>query len=153
MLQTPHYRSHAEQQAALGCAAELDPIKHPRRYALQQAREKFVPPKRRPQPASQEHTQELLEKARTVTHLRINDAARTLGVCRSVLTRLRDDYGLEFAPARENASGRLKRLAGANPTMHKLAAAAELSYSHTYKLCKEYGIEPGVPYGQDTEGS
>lgn len=152
MLQNPHYSSHAEQQAALGCAAALDPVKHPRRYAIQQAREKFIPPKRCHQPASESRTPELLEKARAFTHLRVNEAARELGISRSVLTRLRDDYGLEFAPSRENASGRLKRLAGANPTMHELAAAAELSYSHTYKLCKEYGIEPGVPYGSDPKG-
>lgn len=129
MLQNPHYSSHAEQQA----------------------RDSFKPPKRCHQPGNDARTPELLEAARAITHLRINEAARSLGVSRSVLTRLRDDYGLEFAPSRENASGRLKRLAGANPTMHELAAAAELSYSHTYKLCKEYGIEPGVPYGQDAE--
>lgn len=38
MLAQPHFSSHAEQQAMLGCAANLDPAKHPRRWALQQAR-------------------------------------------------------------------------------------------------------------------
>ena len=153
MLQNPHYSSHAEQQAALGNAAKLDPEKHPRRYKLHQAREKFLPPKRCHQPASEARTPELLEAARALSHLRISEAARELGISRSVLTRLRDDYGIEFAPSRENASGRLRRLAGTNPTMLELANAAGLSYSHTYKLCKLHGIEPGVPYGQDAEGS
>lgn len=153
MLQNPHYSSHAEQQAALGSAAKLDPEKHPRRYKLQQAREKFLPPKRCHQPASEARTPELLDAARALSHLRISEAARELGISRSVLTRLRDDYGIEFAPSRENASGRLRRLAGTNPTMLGLANAAELSYSHTYKLCKLYGIEPGVPYGKAAEGS
>lgn len=150
MLQNPRYHSHAEQQAALGCAATIDPIKHPRRFALQQAREKFTPPKRCHQPESEMRTQELLERARALTHLRVNQAARELGINRSVLTRLRDDYGLEFAPAvRPNASDRLKKLAATNPTMKELANAAGISYAQTFRLCKEYGIEPGVPYGQD----
>lgn len=153
MLQNPHYSSHAEQQAALGSAAKLDPEKHPRRFAQHQAREKFQPPKRCHQPASEARTPELLEAARALSHLRISEAARELGISRSVLTRLRDDYGIEFAPSRENASGRLRRLAGTNPTMYELANAAGLSYSHTYKLCKECGIEPGVPYGQDPKGT
>lgn len=153
MLQNPHYSSHAEQQAALGSAAKLDPEKHPRRFAQHQAREKFQPPKRCHQPASEARTPELLEAARALSHLRISEAARELGISRSVLTRLRDDYGIEFAPSRENASGRLRRLAGTNPTMLELANAAGLSYSHTYKLCKLYGIEPGVPYGKAAEGS
>lgn len=153
MLQNPHYSSHAEQQAALGSAAKLDPEKHPRRFAQHQAREKFKPPKRCHQPGSEARTPELLEAARALSHLRISEAARELGISRSVLTRLRDDYGIEFAPSRENASSRLRRLAGTNPTMYELADAAGLSYSHTYKLCKEYGIEPGVHYGQTPEGA
>ena len=152
MLQNPHYRSHAEQQAALGCAAKLDPIKHPRRYAKQQAREKFRPTKRCPQPASDERTPELLEKARAVTHLGIVEAARALGVSRGVLNRLRDDYGLDFSqPAGRSGASRVKALAGANKTMKELAEAAGLTYNHTYKLCKLHGIEPGVPYGQAPE--
>ena len=154
MLQNPHYSSHAEQQAALGCAANLDPIKHPRRYKLQQAREKFRPTKRCPQPASEQRTPELLERARAVTHLGIVEAARALGVSRGVLNRLRDDYGLDFSqPAGRSGASRVKALAGANPTMKELAAAAGLTYNHTYKLCKLHGIEPGVPYGQDPKGT
>ncbi len=150
MLQNPHYSSHAEQQAALGSAAKLDPEKHPRRYKLHQAREKFRPTKRCHQPSSEERTPALLERAEALAHLGLTEAARELGVSRSVLDRLRADYGIEFAkPARRNGAGRVKALAGSNPTMKELAAAAGLTYNHTYKLCKEYGIEPGVPYGQD----
>ena len=75
MLQNPHYSSHAEQQAALGCAANLDPIKHPRRYKLQQAREKFRPTKRCHQPASEERTPALLERAEALAHLGLTEAA------------------------------------------------------------------------------
>lgn len=148
MLQNPHYSSHSEQQAALGCAANLDPEKHPRRYKLQQAREKFRPLKRLDRASEQARDAELLKQARALTHLPLTTAAGKMGVHRNVLTRLRDDYGLQFAPCR-NASERLKLLAGTHPTMKELAEAAQLSYSHAYKLCKEYGIEPGVPYGQD----
>jgi len=154
MLQNPHFSSHAEQQAALGCAAKLDPVKHPHRHAIQQAREKFRPTKRCHQPASEERTPELLEKAKALAHLGLMEAARELGVSRSVLDRLRADYGIEFAkPAGRNGADRVKALAGANKTMKELAAAAGLTYNHTYKLCKLHGIEPGVPYGQNAEGS
>lgn len=154
MTPTPHFRSHAEQQAALGCAAQLDPLKHPRRFARQQAREKFRPTKRCPQPASDERTPALLERAKAVTHLGIVEAARELGVSRGVLNRLRDDYGLDFSqPAGRSGASRVKALAGTNPTMKELAEAAGLTYNHTYKLCKLHSIEPGVPYGQAAEGS
>ena len=154
MLQNPHYHSHAEQQAALGCAANLDPIKHPRRYAKQQAREKFRPTKRCPQPASDERTPELLEKAKALAHLGIAEVARQLDVSLSVIERLRNDYGLVFGRGKRPCSvGRLMPLAATNGTYSALAAAAGLSYAHTYRLCKQYGITPGVPYGQDAEGS
>ncbi|MGA4442573.1 hypothetical protein ACPA2N_25755 [Ectopseudomonas hydrolytica] len=154
MLQNPHYHSHAEQQAALGCAAVLDPIKHPRRYAKQQAREKFKPLKRNNQPGSPKTPPDILAKAKALTHLHITEAARQLGVSRSVLERLRCDYGLAFsAPTYGKAAERLMALAGDHPTMKGLAAAADLSYCHTYRLCKLHGIEPGVPYGQAPEGT
>jgi hypothetical protein len=41
MIPTPHFHSHAEQQAMLGCAAKLDPAKHPRRFAQHQARQRL----------------------------------------------------------------------------------------------------------------
>lgn len=154
MLQNPHFSSHAEQQAALGSAAKLDPVKHPRRHAIQQAREKFKPPKRCHQPASEARTPDLLERARALTHLSMTEAARELGVSNSVIDRLRNDYGLVFARSvRRSGADRVKALAGANKTMKELAAAAGLTYNHTYKLCKLHGIEPGVPYGQNAEGS
>lgn len=40
MITTPHFHSRAQQQAMLGCAANLDPTKHPRRYAKLQARQR-----------------------------------------------------------------------------------------------------------------
>lgn len=148
MLQNPHYSSHAEQQAALGCAANLDPAKHPRRYKLQQAREKFRPLKRVDRDSERARDEALLEQARKLQHLPINTAAGKMGTTRTVLLRLIDDYGLQFAPCR-NASERLKLLAATHKTMKEMAEAAQVSYGHAYKLCKEYGIEPGVPYGQD----
>ncbi|MFI8384853.1 hypothetical protein [Pseudomonas sp. NPDC079086] len=42
MIPTPHFQSHAQQQAMLGCAANLDPAKHPRRYAQHQARQRIA---------------------------------------------------------------------------------------------------------------
>lgn len=154
MLQNPHYHSHAEQQAALGCAANLDPAKHPRRYAIQQAREKFKPPKHCHQAAIEARTPELLEKARALAHLGIAEVARRLDVSLSVIERLRNDYGLVFCRGKRPCSvGRLMPLAATNGTYSALAAAAGLSYAHTYRLCKQYGITPGVPYGQDAEGS
>lgn len=38
MIKQPLFKSHAEQQAALGSAAILDPAKFPRRAALERAR-------------------------------------------------------------------------------------------------------------------
>ncbi len=153
MMPSPRFNSHAEQQAALGCAANLDPDKHPRRYAMQKAREKFTPFKRINQPSSDERSA-LVERARALSHLNINAAARALDISRSALNRLRYDYGLEFAPSpRPNASDRLKALAGDNPTLKELAKAAGVSYATAHRLCREYGIEPGVPNGQDPAGA
>ncbi|MGQ7957644.1 hypothetical protein ACUTAF_08000 [Pseudomonas sp. SP16.1] len=150
MTPSPRYRSHAEQRAALGCAAKLDPDKHPRRFAKQQAREKFTPPKRCNQPSDHERTQALVEQARGLAHLHINAAARALGIGRSVLTRLRNDYGLEFAQApRATSADRVIALAPTCATFKQLAAAAGISYAHTLRLAKEYGIELGGANGQE----
>lgn len=154
MTPTPHFRSHAEQQAALGCAAQLDPEKHPRRHAVQRAREAFKPAKRTHQPDSERRTPELLEQARKFSHLHVSAAARAMGVSRSVLTRLRDDYGLTFAEAvRPSHADRVRAAAPLVGTMRELAEVTDLKYLQVYNLCKKHGITLGGGSGKAAEGS
>lgn len=111
MIQQPHFRSHAEQVAALGSATELDPAKFPRRYALQQARkkmqrgpsvhEKYAAERERLGPA-------VVEAAKTMS---LREAERTLGIPRNRITRIAEEFGAEFEHhyarrAREKAEAR-----------------------------------------------
>lgn len=104
------YRNHSEQRAALGCAAELNPEKHPRRFALQRARERadkrFRSPLATPTKCSRHANQQerdavrrnRVEQCRKLTHLTAKEAARLLGISDSQLRRIREEFGIEFAP-------------------------------------------------------
>lgn len=154
MTPTPRFRSHAEQQATLGCAGQLNPKKHPRRYAQQQEREKLKPHKHIRQPGSERRTPELVAQARKLSHLHMAEVARLMNVSRSVLTRLRDDYGLTFAEAvRPSHADRVRAAAPLVGTMRELAEATDLKYLQVYNLCKKHGITLGGANGQTPKGS
>lgn len=112
MITHPHYRSHMEQVAALGSAAALDPARHPRRYALQQARAKrsstFVrelnAAPHTPLDAREVLTEkqlqvriELAERAVWYSDLPMGQAAKAMGISRDKLTKLKAEFDLKFA--------------------------------------------------------
>lgn len=114
MITQPHFASHADQQAALGCAADLDPGKHPRRYALYLARNKkeFVDVKGQAETKAEIHERQrktrenLADQARELSHLTAREAAVELGITKHVLGKLRQEFGLSFA----GPAARLRKL-------------------------------------------
>lgn len=98
MIQSPRFHSHAEQQAALGCAAALDPVKFPRRYAQAQAKAK-----NRNGHSNAAADRFRAEREQALPRLReiaptmgITEAARELGMERKRLARLAEDNGIQF---------------------------------------------------------
>ena len=103
-------QTHAQQQAALGCAAVLDPKKHPRRAAISKARAAFEVPKaltpaRKAALAERKKANkvrlkakraELAERAKPYQFLTITTAAKCLGVSRQYLKAAADEAGLRF---------------------------------------------------------
>jgi len=115
MISNPHYRNHDEQQAMLGCAANLDPDKHPRRYALHKARTRMhgqdiaiveetdgprtILDSRREHAARQDADRRALaERARTCSHMTMKQAAVALGINYEKMKKLRAEFDLMFKP-------------------------------------------------------
>lgn len=112
MITHPHYRNHVEQVEALGSAAELDPARHPRRYAIQQARAKcsrtFVRELNAVPHTALDAREVLAEKQLQVrmdlakraawySDLPLGEAAKAMGISRDKLTKLKAEFGLTFA--------------------------------------------------------
>ena len=98
MLQQPRFTSHADQQAMLGCAAKLDPKKHPRRYALMQARQKGTRIVTQREGHDQRYAERkaIAERAVFYTDLPMSEAAPLLGVRYEYLREIRDEFNLNF---------------------------------------------------------
>lgn len=99
MIQQPRFTSHAEQQAMLGSAAALDPVKFPRRAALAKAREKHLP---RPVMATQQAQRDRItpivaELAKTMS---ISQVEKETGHSRTLLQRIAAENGFAFAQMR-----------------------------------------------------
>lgn len=101
MISQPHFNSHAEQQAMLGCAARLDPHRHPRRWALQQARNSG--PRKNlnaagPQIAEQQATRdELAPKVRELAaQLSQTQIAKRLGISRTLVRVIGLENDIQF---------------------------------------------------------
>lgn len=112
MLSAPHYANHAEQQAAPGCAAALDPIKHPRRHALQKARERVAkeskaitkhetPDEYRAALSYKARAKrmELAARAAWYSDLTMAEAAAALDISYAKLQKLKAEFDLRFKPA------------------------------------------------------
>lgn len=97
MIQSPHFRSHAEQQAVLGCAAALDPVKFPRRYAQFIAQGKNRPVTRGHGDKFRRERAELAEGIRELAAtMTIDEAAETTGIDRKHLRLIADENGIVF---------------------------------------------------------
>lgn len=100
MLKQPSFTSHAQQQALLGCATNIDPDKHPRRFAAIQAKRKA---QAKTEKMSLHEKQRLLrdqlapkvkELAKTMC---ISEVARELGACRRMIARIGEEHFFDFA--------------------------------------------------------
>lgn len=151
MITQPHFTSHADQQAALGCAADLDPDKHPRRYALYLARNKkeFVDIKGPAETkaeiiARQRKTREnLADQARELSHMTAREAAVELGITKHVLGKLRQEFGLSFAGPVARNKEVLERIEALAATGMKIAAIADLvdkAPNYIARLVREHGF-------------
>ena len=113
MISQPHYRTHDEQQSALGCAANLDPILHPRRYALHKARARMhgqdiaiveetdgprtILDSRREHAARQDADRRAMaERAKLYRSLTMKEAAVALGISYERIKKLKSEFDLQF---------------------------------------------------------
>jgi hypothetical protein len=121
MVSQPRFASHADQQSALGCAAHLDPDKHPRRYALHKARTRMhgqdiaiaeeadgprtILDSRREHAARQDaERRALAERAKLYSGMTMKEAAVALGINYEKCKKLRAEFDLRFNPGYRNGS-------------------------------------------------
>lgn len=154
MTPSPHYRSHEHQRALVGCAADLDPNKHPRRYALYLARNKkeFVDVKSRAETkaeirARQRATREnLAAQARELTHMTAREAAAALGITKHMLSKLRSEFALEFAgPVSRNQAllDRIEELAGKGLKIADIADQVGRATNYIARVVRENDFKRG----------
>ena len=117
MISQPHYRTHADQQAMLGCAATLDPDKPPRRYAIAKARARMAgediaiidepdePGPRTILDSRREHAERqdadrraLAMRAGWYADLCMKEAAVALGISYEKIKKLKSEFNLSFRP-------------------------------------------------------
>ena len=109
MISQPHYRTHDEQQAMLGCAAHLDPDKHPRRYALAKSRErmgrefaKTLNQYEQAQKTAFDERPALANRAKFYADMTMRDAADALGISHNVMRKLKSEFALAFKASRSS---------------------------------------------------
>ena len=114
MIQQPRFQSHAEQQAALGCAANFDPEKYPRRAALARARDRQMVTLRGHGDKFRNVREQLAvgikAKAATMT---ITEVAQATGIDRKRLRLIADENGFTFMSRREAEQRRVGEVARA----------------------------------------
>lgn len=149
MTPTPHFSSHAEQIQALGCAAMLDPKKHPRRFEQQRARERFERERRRPmdftkeglQRAAEDRRRELADRASKLSHMTIAEAARVLGVTYSRVQKIKREFGLSFSDSvPKNREAEICQAAECHSTYNEVAAATGLTRAYVLRVLHKHGI-------------
>ena len=154
MIAQPHFTSHADQQAMLGCAADLDPDKHPRRYALYLARNKkeFVDIKGPAETkaeiiARQRKTREnLADQARELSHLTAREAAEAMGITKHMLSKIRQEFWLKFAgpPARnKELLERIEALAAKGLKIATIADQVDKAPNYIARVVREHGFRRG----------
>ena len=154
MITQPHFTSHADQQAMLGSAADLDPDKHPRRYALYLARNRKefkditgLPETKEEIHERQRKTREnLAEQAKECSHMPARAAAEHMGITRHALGRLTKEYGLTFAGPVQRNQALLDRIEELAATGMKIAAIADLvdrAPNYVMRVVREHGFRRG----------
>lgn len=154
MIPSPHYHSHEHQRALVGCAADLDPDKHPRRYALYLARNRKefkditgLPETTEEIRDRQRKTREnLAEQARACSHMTARATAEHMGITRHALGRLTKEFGLTFAgPVQRNQEllDRIEALAGTGMKIASIADAVDKAPNYIARLVREHGFRRG----------
>ncbi|MGQ7956466.1 hypothetical protein ACUTAF_01885 [Pseudomonas sp. SP16.1] len=149
MTPTPHFTSHAEQVKALGCAAKLDPKKHPRRAAQLKARAKFEKAQKSPineskksiHNAAKEERRELAEQARALSHLTMSEAALGLDIPYWCLQKLKYEFGLSFADSLpQNREQEICEAATKCSNYQEVAELTGLTYVYCIRVLHKNGI-------------
>lgn len=104
MMTAPRFSSHEEQKAVRGCAADLNPEIHPRRFALHQARLKSgaranaetIPYRERRAKEGFAARAALAERAKWYSDLTGREAAKQLGISYDTLRKLKTEFALVF---------------------------------------------------------
>lgn len=159
MITQPHFANHADQQAMLGCAANLDPDRHPRRWALEVARHRtpgkgraaLGPALTKLQARRAELAPKVRELAETMTQTQVQ---RELKISRPLLRVIAEEYDIKFyRPTKEVDPVELEwiRQAAKRMTRRKSAQALNISESRLGRIAKQYGFEfrtfAGTPTG------
>jgi len=154
MIAAPRYSSHEEQRAIVGCASDLDPEKHPRRYALYLARNRkeFKDIAGLPETTEEIHERQrktrenLAEQARELSHMPARAAAEHMGITRHALGRLTKEYGLTFAgPVQKNQAllDRIEVLAATGMKIASIADAVDKAPNYIARLVREHSFKRG----------
>ena len=154
MIAAPRYSSHEEQRAIVGCAADLDPEKHPRRYALYLARNRKefkditgLPETKEEIHERQRKTREnLAEQARACSHMTARAAAEHMGITRHALGRLTKEYGLTFSgPVQRNQEllDRIEALAATGMKIAAIADQVDRAPNYIMRVVRENGFKRG----------
>jgi hypothetical protein len=117
MVSQPRFANHNEQKAMLGCAAHLDPDKHPRRYAIAKARARMegediaimdepeedgprtILDSRREHAGRQDAERRALAmRASWYSDLSMKQAAEALGISYEKIKKLKSEFSLSFRP-------------------------------------------------------
>jgi hypothetical protein len=159
MITQPHFASHADQQAMLGCAANLDQDIHPRRWALEQAR-KRTPGKGRAElgPALTKLQARRAELAPRVRELALTmtqtEVQHELNISRTMLRTLAEEHDIKFyRPKMEVEPHELAKIQKLAKRMTRRKAAQQLNTSESRlgRIAKQYSFEfqtfAGTPSG------
>lgn len=112
MIQQPHFRSHAEQQAALGCAAKLDPAKYPRRAALARARERQMATIRGHGDKFRRARDEIAAGIRAkAAHMTLTEISKATGIDRKRLNLIAEENGFTYLSRHQAEQKRMAKVA------------------------------------------
>lgn len=149
MTPTPNYHSHAEQVKALGCAANFDPKKHPRRAAQEKARKRFerevkkpaVESKKGMQDAAKEARAEMAVLAKELSHLTMRDAAEVMEIPYWRIQKLKHEFDLEFADYVPNTrEADICEAAKGCKSYREVESVTGLTYTYVLRVLNRHGI-------------
>lgn len=152
MISMAGFSSHEQQRKALGCAAELDPRKYPRRYQLAMARGAVICDgiEQAEQESRVLSPEQLVEEMRLLArdHCQV-EAAKVLGIQRTRLRIIAKREGIEFPDGRQDRhlredaikAKKLKAYLAVGLIRSEAVRASGLSRRVFRRICEAYGIE------------